>query len=495
VSTDSLRKVGDGNRPIFRKAEFLYPEFETVNKCAYFDYQRDRVFVRTRRLPRRLSWQRRPMTKRRRSLATIISQSAKRCTACGSREIIREKTFVRWMIDLKYYKIRIGVKKWQPRYVLGKYSCRKCLEVFTYPKVPFAAIGRAIYGYGLMCWCIYHNIVVKQSMLSVHRGLQDIFDLNIRAAHMYKFKSHLAKYYGDLRNEILATILKADVVHIDETPVKLRKTTGYVWVVSSASEVCYIFRNTREGAFLQDFLGAYQGVLVSDFFTAYDSLSCPQQKCLVHLMRDINDDLRRDPYNDEMRSIAEPFGRLLKEIVLTIDKYGLRHRYLNKYVKRAERLCGTIADGQFTSPAAAKYQQRFEKYREKIFAFLRYDAVPWNNNNAEHAINYFAKIRRFTDGTFTEGSLQRLLVLLTVIQTCDYRAVDPLRFLLSGERQLAAISGSGGRRNMQNRAVADFKHMGGPSRQVDVRSWPKAAELVRRDRSSAMWGTPDLLPT
>jgi len=159
-------------------------------------------------------------------------------------------------------------------------------------------------------------------MLSVHRGLQDIFDLNVGCANMYRFRECLAKYYRSLRDEILATVLTSDVIHIDETPVKLRKTVGYVWVVSSEMAVCYIFRNTREGAFLQDILGEYQGVLISDFFTAYDSLSCPQQKCLVHLMRDINDDLRREPYNDEMRSIAEPFGRLLKEIVLTIDKYG-----------------------------------------------------------------------------------------------------------------------------------------------------------------------------
>jgi hypothetical protein len=151
-----------------------------------------------------------------------------------------------------------------------------------------------------------------------------------------------------------------------------------------------------------------------------------------------------------MRSIAEPFGRLLKEIVITIDKYGLRRRYLNKFVKPAEKLCAAIVGGQFTSPAAIKYQQRFEKYRDKIFAFLRYDAVPWNNNNAEHAVHYFAKLRRFADGTFTEESLQQLLVLLTVIQTCEYRKVDPLRFLLSGERQLRAIRGSGGQRKMKS---------------------------------------------
>jgi len=279
-------------------------------------------------------------------------------------------------------------------------------------------------------------------MLSVHRGLQDIFNLNVDDAYMYSFRSKAAKYYEALSNEILATILKANVVHIDETPVKLRKTTGYVWVVSSTTEVCYIFRDTREGSFLQELLGAFEGVLVSDFFTAYDSLNCPQQKCLIHLMRDINDDLRKDPYNQEMRSIAEPFGRLLKEIVVAIDRFGLRRRHLHKYVKPAEKLCSAIAERQFTSAAGEKYQSRFDKYREKLFTFLKYDDVPWNNNNAEHAVHFFAKLRRFADGTFTRESLQQLLVLLSVIQTCEYRRINPLRFLLAGNTQLRAMKDS-----------------------------------------------------
>jgi hypothetical protein len=440
--TDSLRKAGEGNRPIFRKAEFFCPDFEVVNKCAYFDYQRDRIFARTHRVPRSVGLHRTPRTKRRLSLATTVSQFLKRCTVCGSPKMLCEKKFVRWVIDLKYYKTRIGVKKWQPRYLFLKYRCQKCGERFTCPNVPVVAGSRAIYGHGLMCWCVYHNIVGKQSMLSVHRGLQDIFNLNVGAANMYRFKSGLAKYYGGLRDELLATVLKANVVHVDETPVKLRKTTGYVWVVSSATDVCYLFRDTREGSFLQELLGTYEGVLVSDFFTAYDSFNCPQQKCLIHLMRDINDDLRKDPYDQEMRSIAEPFGRLLKEIVLTIDRYGLRRRHLHKYAESASRLCSAIAERQFTSATAVKYQKRFDKYRDKIFTFLTYDGVPWNNNNAEHAVHHFAKLRRFMDGTFTRDSVQELLVLLTVIQTCEYRRVNALRFLLSGDQQLRRISDS-----------------------------------------------------
>jgi len=442
VSADSLRKVGEGTRPVYRKPEFIYPEFELANKCAYFDYQRDRVFARTQRPSVRSRPTRVKITQRRLSLATNVREVLRTCSACGSKKLRREKQFVRWQIDLKFYKTKIGVKKWQPRYIVSHYRCAKCGLNFTLPTTPFVASNRLRYGHGLMCWCVYQSIVGQQSMLSVQRGLKEIFDLSISNQCMYRFKETLASYYTELRKEILESVLRADVIHIDETSVKLRKTLGYVWVISSASDVCYLFRDSREGSFLKDLLGTYQGTLVSDFFTAYDSLKCRQQKCLVHLMRDINDDLRRNPYDQELRSIAEPFAKLLKDIILTIDQYGLRRRHLHKYAKAAEKMCIALAKRRFKSVCASKYQSRFEKYGDRLFTFLNHDGVPWNNNNAEHAVHRFAKIRRIADGTFTRSSVEKLLVLLSVLETCEYRRVKPLKFLLSGHRQLHELEGS-----------------------------------------------------
>ena len=83
---------------------------------------------------------------------------------------------------------------------------------------------------------------------------------------------------------------------------------------------------------------------------------------------------------------------------------------------------------------------RFSKYAGSLFEFLRHDNVPWNNNNAEHAVHYFGKVRRFTDGTFTSSSIEELLTLVTVLQTCEYSGINPLQFLLSGETSLEAMT-------------------------------------------------------
>ena len=39
----------------------------------------------------------------------------------------------------------------------------------------------------------------------------------------------------------------------------------------------YMYRPTREGDFLRELLKDFHGVLVSDFYAAYDAIECPQQ--------------------------------------------------------------------------------------------------------------------------------------------------------------------------------------------------------------------------
>jgi len=87
-----------------------------------------------------------------------------------------------------------------------------------------------------------------------------------------------------------------------------------------------------------------------------------------------------------------------------------------------------------------KCKERFEKNRDKLFTFLSYDGVPWNNNNAEHAIKAFAALREVIGGTSTKKGIEEYLVLLGVCQTCKYRGLDFLDFLRSGEKDIDAFA-------------------------------------------------------
>jgi hypothetical protein len=239
--------------------------------------------------------------------------------------------------------------------------------------------------------------------------------------------------YQPTYRKLLETILAGNVLHVDETEVKLTTEKANVWVFASLEEVVFMYRPNREGSFLRELLRDFHGVLVSDFYAAYDSLDCPQQKCLIHLLRDMNQDLLNNPFDEELRSITQSFGTLLQAIVATVDIHGLTRRHLKRHDREVARFFRRLADRSFSSEIAEALRDRFLKYREKLFTFIEYDGVPWNNNCAENAIKSFAYYREGTAGTLTEAGLSNYLLLLSIFQTCRYKGVSFLKFLRSRE--------------------------------------------------------------
>jgi hypothetical protein len=225
-------------------------------------------------------------------------------------------------------------------------------------------------------------------------------------------------------------------MHADETQVHLRQGKGYVWVFANLEEVLYVFKPSRDGSFLNEAFSDFSGVLISDFYAVYDWPHCAHQKCLIHLIRDLNNDLLRNPYDEEFKDLVADFGTLLRNIVLTVDKYGLKRRHLAKHQPEADRFLKKVAGKSYRSGVAQAAQERIIRYRDDLFTFLKYDGVPWNNNNAEHAIKRFAHYREITDGHVSESGLADYLVLLSIYQTCEYKRINFLKFLLSGETDM-----------------------------------------------------------
>jgi Transposase IS66 family len=92
------------------------------------------------------------------------------------------------------------------------------------------------------------------------------------------------------------------------------------------------------------------------------------------------------------------------------------------------------------SEAAVKLRDRLQKNRDKLFTFLSYDGVPWNNNNAEHAVKAFATLRKVIGGSSTAKGIREYLILLSICETCKYKGLDFLDFLRSGEKNIDAFA-------------------------------------------------------
>lgn len=337
VSTNEL-KQSLLNRPTWGNSNFVLDDLKQINKCAFFDYQREKVFVRSNKKFRRAKKRENKKIRISSRPNKYIEISDSQCPQCGSKNIKKGSMLNKRIFDLKFHKG--GAKKWILHYVSWRYKCLQCNTGFVpaeYPK------NQPIFGHGIMSWCVYQGIARNQSLLQVYHSLGDIFELCIGQTSVYKFKSIIAKFYESTYNRILEDILKSPILHVDESPVKLRSIKGYVWVIANMDRVYYFYRESRETTFLKEMLYKFSGVLISDFYTGYDAFDCPQQKCLIHLIRDLNDDLLRNPFDDEFKMIARSFTKVLRIIIETVDKYGLKKRNLRKHKKDTQRFFKFLA--------------------------------------------------------------------------------------------------------------------------------------------------------
>jgi len=418
----------------FGKVDFAVPEMSFINKCARFDYQRDKVLLRTdpavRASIRRKELQARPI---RRANLEIRCDPSVHCPDCGATQItsLRSKSHSKLIYDLKF--TRTGVKRCVIRYYSQRSQCQRCGRTFysdTYPKEQKT-------GHALESWAVYQHVALRQSFADIALSINDIFGYCYSGGVGQRAQTRLAEVYRVTVDSMLDRLRSGMLILADETKVKIKHSMpGYVWAFTGTEVVVYLYHQTREGTFLKETLGDFAGVLVSDFYAAYDSVTCHQQKCHLHLMRDINDDLLQHPFDEELKELARRYTLTLKPMVETIDKHGLKTKFLSKHKRNAEAFLHWIGKQEVTSEVAQGYKSRIEKYGERLFTFLDYDGVPWNNNNAENALKLVASRRRLFGTSVSEAGLKDYLVFLSIYQTLRRKGISLLRFLLSGETDL-----------------------------------------------------------
>jgi predicted RecB family nuclease len=431
---------------------FFHPEFAYITKCSYFDYQRQRVYIRTHPLQKRARVHRGKKVNRKVRAGSRLVIHAKKCPHCKSNDVVQIPRSSRKIKDPRSKRafdlvfMSAGVRRRVIQCRTVPYRCLECGKAF----LPEQYERLDKHFHGLKSWSMYHHVAHGASFPTIEAMLMEFFGLRVSGQEIHMFKSLLARYYRATYKKLLKRLLAGKVLHIDETEVNLRSGKAYVWVFASVEEVVFMYRPTREGGFLQDLLKGFSGVLVSDFYAAYDSLACPQQKCLIHLIRDMNQDLLNNPFDKELQTVTGAFGRVLRAIVETIDRHGLRRRHLGKHRRAVAGFWDSISGPSFRSEAAEALRQRLLKCKEKLFTFLDYDGVPWNNTNAENAIKRFAAYREKTACSLREIGLQDYLVLLSLCHTCRYRGVSFLKFLLSRDRDIDSFCARKRRRKPSN---------------------------------------------
>ena len=270
----------------FGKLDCALPEFKKINEAAYWDYQRSKIYARTDKTVRRSA---RKSRRRIKSAAVekklVVDDVPDMCIRCRGTRFRIQRRGSQVTFDLKF--TRRGIRRWATRYLYRTYRCSECrLEANIYSR-------SAKFGSNLQAFIGYLLIELRLSHQQSAEHVSSLFDLSLTKTDVTQIKSSIAQKYSQTYQGILGNIAKGKLVHADETKCIVNGEPRYIWIFANLTSVAYVYSETRDSAIVDEVLDGFRGVLVSNFYAVYDSVPCAKQKCLIHLMRDINEDLHK----------------------------------------------------------------------------------------------------------------------------------------------------------------------------------------------------------
>jgi predicted RecB family nuclease len=357
------------------------------------------------------------------------------CPKCGCEPLRQTKSISRrFIVDLVL--TRSGIKKTMTEYNGFRVYCPHCDKLFSPLETRKFPRGR-VYGHGFVAWFVYQRVALRLPYESIIELALEQFDEIVAISQPQQFMRYFAEYYATTEKKIVDNLLKSPFIHVDETEANIRGFNWYVWVFTDGIHTVFRLTDTRETIIAQEFLAQYHGVLVTDFYAGYDAVQCKQQRCWVHLIRNLNDDLQENPFDKEYEAFVLEVRDLILPIMEVVQDRGLKKQYLHKFTKDVDAFYSrVIIDKRYRSDLVCTYQKRFLRYRDSLFTFLEQDGIPWHNNAAETAIRHFAKQRDISRTPFQESILRNYLVLLGIRQTCRFQGKSFFKFLFSEETDI-----------------------------------------------------------
>ncbi len=304
------------------------------------------------------------------------------------------------LIDLAFTKT--GCQKKIVKYVGKVAYCPQCNHPYSPPTIK--RLWHKLYGHSFEAWAVHQRVAMRLPYEAITDLYELVFHEHVNQSSICGFMRQFAEKYAATEEYLARAILAGQLIHADETKIKVGGIAKYVWGLTDGKRAIFKLTDTRETDFLKELLDGYGGVLVSDFYGGYDSMRCRQQKCLVHLIRDLNNDLWKNPFLAEYELFVARIRDLLLPIFKDVERYGLKRRHLQKHMKSVDRFYRESIEVTWESDIIQTYQKRFVRYRESLFLFLNEDGIPWNNNMGERVLRHLAVQRKISKYLFRAGS-------------------------------------------------------------------------------------------
>jgi hypothetical protein len=318
-------------------------------------------------------------------------------------------------------------------HVVLERTCPQCQQRWA-PKPDWSAItvGRQRVGVSVQSEISVLREECRLPFGVIQRYLEGRYGLHLSVGELVALVRGVAvrgqRAYAQLQQEIRASL----VVHGDETGWRENGRNGYLWSFSTPRVRYLLYRPSRAGAVVEEVLGEeFDGVLVSDFYGAYNVYQGPHQRCWVHLLRAMHQLKERCPQEVTVaawvQGMRETYDRAqayhgpdpgLPKVV----QQSLRVKQQRQYEQELWALCKPHVKTQAPMSVLC---QRVQRFLPELFTFVADPQVAADNNAAERSLRPPVVSRKISGGTRSEQGSETKSVLASLFGTWRLQGRDP----------------------------------------------------------------------
>jgi transposase len=355
-----------------------------------------------------------------------------RCECCGRSFTEEDKYEIlqsRQVFDIPEPRLEVTAHQ------IGEISCCGVKQKGKYPKAVRAPVQ---YGAGVQALVTKLSVDHKMPLNQISQLFTDLYDYELNSTTIETALKRGYSLAESLENQNISHLLAQEVVHFDETGIRIDGKLRWLHVASTATHT-HLFVHEKRGqqalesdaSVLKDF----KGRAVHDCWSSYFKFEGLQHAlCGAHLLRELNNLIENDSLWAE--DMHEFLLDLYKNTYPTAKSEQIREHY---HIILAQ------ADLEEPPPQASKRGRpkqsrgrnlfnRLKRYEEGVLAFALDPDVPFTNNQAERDLRG-AKVKQKVSGCFRTlagaHTYARLQALILTLRKQEIHIFSSLRSLFS----------------------------------------------------------------
>jgi hypothetical protein len=354
---------------------------------------------------------------------STVRHAVEACPSCGCPLVGGAVKRTREVLEVRPSPVQIIEHQYVER------RCPQCGQRCT-PAVDLheVVVGQGRIGVGLASLIATLREAARLPVETVQWYLATVHGLRLSVGAIVGVLDRVAAAGQRPREDILAAIRASPVAHGDETGWRENGQNGYVWTFSTPT-ARYFIHGSRAKAMVDQVLGEeFAGVLVSDFYAAYNHYAGLNQRCWAHLLREVHDlhvaHADDGTVQDWAAQVHQLFEDAKREAAAVATRSGAEQQRVKGELERRLWAMNVPYAEEPTAPQR-KLAARMQRFVAELFVFVTEPACPADNNPAERSLRHLVTSRKISGGTRSAKGTATKMALSSLFGTWQARGLNP----------------------------------------------------------------------